>query len=118
MSYLVALYEPPNHLKFKHPCSTGEEITAAVRRICEMIQWDPTEHYENFWQTVGNTEKLDEGEQVAFIDLWDSNLIAALVIGRPGAVIQMAESFGSKLEEDRHRRGPGRDRVQWRAGPG
>ncbi len=81
--YIVGLLDPAdNKIKLSQSCADGPAIAAAARALCERIGWDPLEHYdEDFYETLEDTSELDTG-QLAFIDLWDSNLIAAIVVIR------------------------------------
>ena len=69
MTYTVGLLSPDSvDLQMTSSCSDGAAISVAVRSLCEKINWDPTGHYDDFYESIQGTAELDAGN-FALVDL-------------------------------------------------
>lgn len=85
-------------LKLKIACENADSIQAAVAELCRQINWDPDDHYENFWPMVRATEKYDAGE-VAWINLYDSEILADMVVGARDKIEEIPQRWAKAMAD-------------------
>lgn len=101
--YLVALMD--GELKFKIACEDADSLQAAVAELCRMIGWNPLDHYDHFWPTIRATEVYDTG-QIAWINLYESELMADMVVGRRDKIEELPELWARAMAEENPKNPP------------
>ena len=99
MTYIIGLLDPNDTSAFKKrtEVSDGPAIAEAVRFLCNAMGWQPTEHYDNFYDAIQNTEPLDAG-QYGLIELTGSGATGDLIIINSEYEVEILESWQAANE--------------------